>query len=166
MAPGFLTRDEVKQRYAERSGRDLSEIDFYVALGLWKLAIILEGVFARYAAGQYGEPDESSREFARIVERLAEQPPRPKPVSERFARSTPSSAVRRCLCRHAVSRGLFAGGLRPAVELAAGDDHLVDLVGAVGDCSMRREAPHPGERRVVGHAERAVAPGSRGRARP
>ena len=30
-------RDEVRARYAERSGRDLSEIDFYVALGLWKL---------------------------------------------------------------------------------------------------------------------------------
>ena len=32
-APGFPGRDEVKARYAERSGRDLSEIDFYVALG-------------------------------------------------------------------------------------------------------------------------------------
>ena len=44
MAPGFPARDEVAARYAERSGRDLSEIDYYVALGLWKLAIILEGV--------------------------------------------------------------------------------------------------------------------------
>ena len=45
-------------RYAERSGRDLSELDFYLALGYWKLAIILEGVYARYAAGGYGEVDE------------------------------------------------------------------------------------------------------------
>ena len=65
MAPGFPGRDKVAARYAERSGRDLSEIDFYVALGYWKLAIILEGVFARYAAGQYGKPDEGFEEFAR-----------------------------------------------------------------------------------------------------
>jgi aminoglycoside phosphotransferase (APT) family kinase protein len=74
MAPGFPSRDEVKSRYAERSGRDLSEIDFYVALGLWKLAIILEGVYARYAGGQYGKPgaDEGFEQFARLVERLVE----------------------------------------------------------------------------------------------
>jgi aminoglycoside phosphotransferase (APT) family kinase protein len=73
MLPGFPTREEIKARYAERSGRDLSEIDFYVALGLWKLAIILEGVFARYSAGQYGTDDPGSRDFARIVERLVEE---------------------------------------------------------------------------------------------
>jgi aminoglycoside phosphotransferase (APT) family kinase protein len=73
MLPGFPTREEVKARYAERSGRDLAEIDFYVALGLWKLAIVLEGVFARYSAGQYGSEDAGSREFARIVERLVEE---------------------------------------------------------------------------------------------
>jgi aminoglycoside phosphotransferase (APT) family kinase protein len=72
IAPGFPSREEVKQRYAERSGRDLSEIDFFVALGYWKLAIILEGVYARYASGQYGKTDEGFQEFARIVERLCE----------------------------------------------------------------------------------------------
>ena len=63
-------RDEVKRLYAERSGRDLSEIDFYVALGLWKLAIILEGVFARYRAGQYGDAEESRE--GDVVEQLVE----------------------------------------------------------------------------------------------
>ena len=72
VAPGFPARDEVRERYAERSGRDLSEIDYYVALGLWKLAIILEGVFARYSAGQYGKGDEEFEQFARTVEQLAE----------------------------------------------------------------------------------------------
>jgi aminoglycoside phosphotransferase (APT) family kinase protein len=74
MAPGFPDREQVKARYAERSGRDLSEIDFYVALGLWKLAIVLEGVYARYAAGQYGDPgaDVGFQQFARVVERLVE----------------------------------------------------------------------------------------------
>jgi aminoglycoside phosphotransferase (APT) family kinase protein len=72
MAPGFPKRDELKARYAERSGRDLSQLDFFVALGYWKLAIILEGVFARYAAGQYGKVDPGIEHFARLVERLAE----------------------------------------------------------------------------------------------
>jgi aminoglycoside phosphotransferase (APT) family kinase protein len=72
MAPGFPKRDELKARYAECSDRDLSELDFFVALGYWKLAIILEGVYARYAAGQYGEVDPGIEAFARIVERLAE----------------------------------------------------------------------------------------------
>ncbi len=75
MAPGFIGREEVKARYAEKSGRDLSGIDYYVALGYWKLAIILEGVFARYMAGQYGKEaaeDEGAKTFARTVERLVE----------------------------------------------------------------------------------------------
>jgi aminoglycoside phosphotransferase (APT) family kinase protein len=72
VAAGFPTRDELKARYEERSGRDLSGIDYYVALGLWKLAIVLEGVYARYASGQYGKTDEGFEEFAKIVVRLAE----------------------------------------------------------------------------------------------
>jgi aminoglycoside phosphotransferase (APT) family kinase protein len=72
VADGFPAREEIRARYAERSGRDLSRLDFYVALGYWKLAIILEGVYARYAAGQYGKPDEGFEDFAKIVERLAE----------------------------------------------------------------------------------------------
>jgi aminoglycoside phosphotransferase (APT) family kinase protein len=72
IAPGFPKRDDVRERYAERSGRDLGEIDFFIALGYWKLAIILEGVYARYASGQYGKTDEGFQEFAKVVERLAD----------------------------------------------------------------------------------------------
>jgi aminoglycoside phosphotransferase (APT) family kinase protein len=71
-AAGFLSRDEVRDRYARLSGRDVSGIDFYVALAWWKLGIILQGVYARYAAGQYGEPDEGYEQFGKIVESLAE----------------------------------------------------------------------------------------------
>jgi aminoglycoside phosphotransferase (APT) family kinase protein len=73
LAPGFPTREELTARYAKRSGRDLSELDFYVALGYWKLAIILEGVYARYTAGGYGKVNEGVEAFARLVERLAEE---------------------------------------------------------------------------------------------
>jgi aminoglycoside phosphotransferase (APT) family kinase protein len=74
LAPGFPTRAELAARYAESSGRDLSDLDFYTALGYWKLAIILEGVYARYAAGGYGKgssSDSGLEAFARLVERLA-----------------------------------------------------------------------------------------------
>src|SRR5262245_29029700 len=72
LAPGFPGREQVKARYAELSGRDLSEIDFYVALGHWKLAIILQGIIARVAAGQYGKGQEESDETHQYVARLAE----------------------------------------------------------------------------------------------
>jgi aminoglycoside phosphotransferase (APT) family kinase protein len=72
LAAGFPSREALMQRYAERSGRDLGELDFYVALAGWKLAIILEGVYSRYAAGQYGKTDQGIDEFAKSVERLAE----------------------------------------------------------------------------------------------
>lgn len=71
-APGFPDRKEVAARYAARSGRDLAEIDFYVALAMWKAAVILEGVYARYAAGAYGETDDSWHHFGEIVPLLAE----------------------------------------------------------------------------------------------
>lgn len=71
LAPGFPTREELVAHYGECSGRDLSELDFYVALGYWKLAIIIEGVYARYLAGGYGKVDDSVQYFARMTERLA-----------------------------------------------------------------------------------------------
>jgi aminoglycoside phosphotransferase (APT) family kinase protein len=73
LAPGFPTQKEIAARYAERSGRDLSDLGFYVALGYWKLAIILEGVYARYVAGGYGKVDDGIHAFAKLVERLAEE---------------------------------------------------------------------------------------------
>ena len=48
---GFPTPDELVARYAERSGRDVGRIDWYVVLACFKLAIILEGSFARACAG-------------------------------------------------------------------------------------------------------------------
>ncbi|ACY96842.1 MULTISPECIES: phosphotransferase family protein [Thermomonospora] len=47
-APGFLTRREFAERYAELTKFDLSDIDFYVAFACYKLAVILEGIHARY----------------------------------------------------------------------------------------------------------------------
>jgi aminoglycoside phosphotransferase (APT) family kinase protein len=46
--PGFFTRAQVAARYAELTGRDLSGISYYVAFGCFKLAVVLEGIHARY----------------------------------------------------------------------------------------------------------------------
>ncbi len=54
-ATGFGLRADVVERYAERSGRDVSQLDFYVAFAYWKLACILEGVHTRYVAGAMGD---------------------------------------------------------------------------------------------------------------
>jgi len=70
-APGMPGRKEVAARYAAVSGRDLGEIDYYVALGYWKIAVILEGVYARYRAGAYGDTDDSWKSFEASVPRLA-----------------------------------------------------------------------------------------------
>ena len=72
LAPGFPTRTELVERYMARSGRDVAQLDFFVALAYWKLAAILEGVYARYAAGAYGETSDEFRSFGEIVEHLAD----------------------------------------------------------------------------------------------
>lgn len=51
---GFASRTELLDLYADRTGRDLSGIGYYVALGYWKLACILQGVLVRYRAGAMG----------------------------------------------------------------------------------------------------------------
>jgi aminoglycoside phosphotransferase (APT) family kinase protein len=51
-APGFPTTDEVVTRYGEVSGRSVDHLDFYVVFALYKLAIIIEGIAARYRMGK------------------------------------------------------------------------------------------------------------------
>lgn len=74
-AAGFPTRSEVAVRYAEGSGRDLAHLDFYLAFAYWKLACILEGVYARQVAqaAQANRDDRAAlAPFAAQVVRLAE----------------------------------------------------------------------------------------------
>jgi aminoglycoside phosphotransferase (APT) family kinase protein len=69
--PGFLSRDEVVARYAERSGRDVEHLDFYVLFAMYKLAIIVEGINARYLMGK--TLGEGFSEMGAMVDALAEQ---------------------------------------------------------------------------------------------
>jgi aminoglycoside phosphotransferase (APT) family kinase protein len=50
--PGLGTADDLAHRYAHTSGRDISGLSFYQALGYFKLAVIAEGIHQRYLAGK------------------------------------------------------------------------------------------------------------------
>jgi len=50
--PGFVSRDELCASYASKSGRDLERIDFYRVLAFYKLAVISEGIYARFQMGK------------------------------------------------------------------------------------------------------------------
>ena len=52
--PGFPTRAQLAERYGASSGRDVSDVGYYVAFAYWRLACILEGVYVRYAANAMG----------------------------------------------------------------------------------------------------------------
>jgi len=47
-----MPKSEVRQWYADRSGLDLSNVQFYEALALFRIAVIIEQIYARYVAGQ------------------------------------------------------------------------------------------------------------------
>ena len=64
---GYPPRAEMAARYAERTGRDISALAFYEVLALFKLAVILEGSYARESAA--GVP-EAERSMVDIVPRL------------------------------------------------------------------------------------------------
>ncbi len=49
---GFMTRAELLERYAAQSGRELTHINFYHALGLFRLTVILAQIYIRYVRGQ------------------------------------------------------------------------------------------------------------------
>ncbi len=50
--PGWFTRSEILERYAARSGRDLSTILFYETFARFKIAVVIQQIFYRYRRGQ------------------------------------------------------------------------------------------------------------------
>ncbi len=58
---GMPSRDEVLAHYAETSGRQVDDIDYYCVLAKWKLAVVLEQGFQR--AGD----DEKLQAFGAVV---------------------------------------------------------------------------------------------------
>jgi len=71
-AKGFASRDQVLSAYASHSSLDLSHVAYYQAFGYWKLACIMQGVFARYSAGAAGGDQGSVTEYPQHISMLAQ----------------------------------------------------------------------------------------------
>ncbi len=54
--PGNLTRRELLDRYAQTSGRNVGQVLFYYCYGLYKLAVIIQQIYARFARGFTHDP--------------------------------------------------------------------------------------------------------------
>ena len=68
VTPGFMSRRELIDRYEKESGRDLSEMHWYVVFGYFKLAAILQQIFARWKKGQ--TEDDRFADFGERVQTL------------------------------------------------------------------------------------------------
>lgn len=64
-------REELAARYAERSGRSVEDLHWYMALALWKLATIVEGAYAQFLDGRL--ETEYARRLEGDVPRLLEE---------------------------------------------------------------------------------------------
>ena len=56
MAPGAMTRVEIVARYAEQTGRDVSNMLYYYAFALLKIGVIVQQIFFRYRNGFTRDP--------------------------------------------------------------------------------------------------------------
>ncbi len=54
--PGMMSRRQIVEYYGERSGRDTADFVFYYAFGLFRLAVIVQQIYYRYAHGQTSDP--------------------------------------------------------------------------------------------------------------
>ena len=68
---GFPTRQQLLASYESLTHRDVSQIGYFVALGYWKLACILQGVLVRYRSGAMGDQSTDTESGATPVQRLA-----------------------------------------------------------------------------------------------
>jgi len=71
--PGFSGPGELIDRYAAVSGRDTSEVAYFMAFGYWRLACILQGVYARYLGGAAAGDPASVEHFPTTIARIAGQ---------------------------------------------------------------------------------------------
>ncbi len=53
---GFPSRQELIERYEERSGRSMQALNWYVTLALWKAVVFMEGNYKRAVAGSTDDP--------------------------------------------------------------------------------------------------------------
>jgi aminoglycoside phosphotransferase (APT) family kinase protein len=63
--PGWITPAEIIERYAQRSGRDLSTLRFFEVFALFKIAVVIQQIYFRFVKGQTDDP-----RFANFGERV------------------------------------------------------------------------------------------------
>ena len=56
MAPGMMTRKEVLDFYADRTGFDVSDMQFYYVQGIWRLAVVVQQLYRRFYDGATDDP--------------------------------------------------------------------------------------------------------------
>jgi aminoglycoside phosphotransferase (APT) family kinase protein len=66
---GFMTRHELVERYALKSGRSVHDIHFYHALGLFRLTVIIAQIYIRYRRGQ--TQDQRFEAFEKMIPLMA-----------------------------------------------------------------------------------------------
>lgn len=72
--PGILTRDEMMDLYAKKSGRSIDHVDFYYVFGLFRLGVILQQIYYRYYHGQTQDKRFRNMVFAvTILDRSAQR---------------------------------------------------------------------------------------------
>jgi aminoglycoside phosphotransferase (APT) family kinase protein len=64
--PGSLTRRQLVERYAEQTGRTVPDVLFYYCFGLFKVAVIVQQIYARFVRGHTKDD-----RFARLDELVA-----------------------------------------------------------------------------------------------
>jgi aminoglycoside phosphotransferase (APT) family kinase protein len=69
--PGWATPSEIVDRYAQRSGRDVSGLRFYETFAIFKIAVVIQQIFFRYTRGQTSDPRFAS--FDRRVAHMARE---------------------------------------------------------------------------------------------
>jgi aminoglycoside phosphotransferase (APT) family kinase protein len=69
--PGWMTREGIIERYAKKTGCDLSRIAFYEAFARFKVAVVIQQIYFRYVQGQ--TRDERFRNFDALVKELVRE---------------------------------------------------------------------------------------------
>ncbi len=72
--PGSLSRLQIVERYAERSGRAVESILFYYVFALFKIAVIVQQIYKRYVEGATSDPRFATLiQWVRVMARQAER---------------------------------------------------------------------------------------------
>lgn len=69
--PGWITREDIIERYERKTGRDLSSIAFFETFARFKVAVVIQQIYFRYVQGQ--THDERFRNFDLLVRELIHQ---------------------------------------------------------------------------------------------